>query len=143
MTPAHPQRRGLRRSVRLFRSFLVEQTEPERFYSTLADDSIELLREHTELAGRTVLDVGAGPSEFARAFRAEVQPLELASALRRAMDDRATMLGPAGEAHTVRIWRNAVAASSSIGHVRTGSSTTAGSDGNSTAATNSPRLLPK
>lgn len=30
---------------------------------------------------------------FARAFRAEVQPLELASALRRAMDDRATMLG--------------------------------------------------
>lgn len=70
MTPAHPQRRGLRRSVRLFRSFLVEQTEPERFYSTLADDSIELLREHTELAGRTVLDVGAGPSEFARAFRA-------------------------------------------------------------------------
>lgn len=70
MTPAHPQRRGLRRSVRLFRSFLVEQTEPERFYSTLAEDSIELLREHTELAGRTVLDVGAGPSEFARAFRA-------------------------------------------------------------------------
>nr|WP_185992516.1 DUF3662 and FHA domain-containing protein [Janibacter cremeus] len=30
---------------------------------------------------------------FARAFRAQVQPLELASALRRAMDDRATILG--------------------------------------------------
>lgn len=30
---------------------------------------------------------------FARAFRADVQPLELASALRRAMDDRATLLG--------------------------------------------------
>lgn len=30
---------------------------------------------------------------FARAFRAEVQPLELAAAVRRAMDDRATMLG--------------------------------------------------
>lgn len=30
---------------------------------------------------------------FARAFRAEVQPLELASAVRRAMDDRATLLG--------------------------------------------------
>lgn len=30
---------------------------------------------------------------FARAFRSEVQPLELASAVRRAMDDRATMLG--------------------------------------------------
>ena len=30
---------------------------------------------------------------FARAFRAEVQPLELASAVRRAMDDRATLIG--------------------------------------------------
>lgn len=71
MTPAPMQRRGLRRSVRLFRAFLLEQTQPEVFYSTLASDSIALLREHTDLAGRTVLDVGAGPSEFARAFRAE------------------------------------------------------------------------
>ncbi|WP_427384290.1 FhaA domain-containing protein [Janibacter sp. G56] len=30
---------------------------------------------------------------FARAFRAEVQPLEIASAIRRAMDDRAAVLG--------------------------------------------------
>lgn len=30
---------------------------------------------------------------FAKAFRSEVQPLELASAVRRAMDDRATLLG--------------------------------------------------
>lgn len=30
---------------------------------------------------------------FARAFRSDVQPLELASAVRRAMDDRATLLG--------------------------------------------------
>lgn len=69
MTRDEPGRRGIRRSVRLFRSFLVEQTDPERFYSELAGDSIDLLREHTPLAGRTVLDVGAGPSEFARAFR--------------------------------------------------------------------------
>ena len=62
MTRDEPGRRGIRRSVRLFRSFLVEQTDPERFYSELAGDSIDLLREHTPLAGRTVLDVGAGPS---------------------------------------------------------------------------------
>ncbi len=62
-------RRGVRRSVRLFSAFLVEQTDPQRFYSELAADSLELLREHTDLRGRTVLDVGAGPSEFARAFR--------------------------------------------------------------------------
>ena len=30
---------------------------------------------------------------FARAFRAEVQPVEIASAMRRAMDDRAAIVG--------------------------------------------------
>lgn len=55
--------------MRLFRSFLVEQTEPEVFYSVLADDSIELLRDWTDLDGALVLDVGAGPKEFAAAFR--------------------------------------------------------------------------
>ena len=64
-----PRRRGLRRSRQLFAAFLVEQTHPHRFYSELAADSLDLLREHTGLSGRTVLDVGAGPSEFARAFR--------------------------------------------------------------------------
>src|SRR5690242_21241255 len=31
---------------------------------------------------------------FARAFKSEVQPVEIASAIRRAMDDRAAVLGP-------------------------------------------------
>lgn len=62
--------RGIGRSVRLFREFLVEQTEPERFYGALARDSVELLQEWTALERRTVLDVGAGPAEFAQAFRA-------------------------------------------------------------------------
>lgn len=65
------QRRGLRRSVHLFRSFLVEQTDPDRFYSDLADDSVATLGEHTGLGGRLVLDVGAGPRQFAEAFRAK------------------------------------------------------------------------
>lgn len=62
--------RGIDRSVRLFRAFLVEQTEPHVFYGTLARDSCELLGELTELDGARVLDVGAGPAEFAREFRA-------------------------------------------------------------------------
>ncbi len=70
MTAGRVPHRGLRRSIRLFRAFLVEQTDPHRFYSELAADSIDLLREHTDLRGRTVLDVGAGPAEFAQAFRA-------------------------------------------------------------------------
>ena len=69
MTPRQPPRRGVRRSVRLFSAFLAEQSDPHRFYSELAADSVQLLREHTGLRGRTVLDVGAGPGEFARAFR--------------------------------------------------------------------------
>jgi SAM-dependent methyltransferase len=48
----------------------VEQTDPERFYGLLARDSVRLLERHGSLAGRCVLDVGAGPVQFARAFRA-------------------------------------------------------------------------
>jgi SAM-dependent methyltransferase len=60
----------LRRSVRLFSAFRVEQTDPDRFYSTLADDSVAQLRRYADLTGALVLDVGGGPGYFARAFRA-------------------------------------------------------------------------
>ena len=70
--PGRPrQRRDVLRSVRLFRSFLREQSDPGDFYGTLAVDSIDTLREWVDLRGRVVLDVGAGPGEFAAAFRAE------------------------------------------------------------------------
>lgn len=62
-------RRGVARSAKLFRAFQFEQTRPEVFYGALAADSIDLVREWTTLEGATVLDVGAGPAEFARAFR--------------------------------------------------------------------------
>lgn len=61
---------GLRRSVALLRAFGVEQTQPEVFYRLLARDSVALVGEHGPLAGRTVLDVGAGPPQFATAFAA-------------------------------------------------------------------------
>jgi SAM-dependent methyltransferase len=59
----------LTRSVALFRAFLVEQTDPDRFYSALAADSVRQLGGYTPLAGRSVLDVGGGPGYFADAFR--------------------------------------------------------------------------
>ncbi|MFW5474262.1 class I SAM-dependent methyltransferase [Knoellia sp. CPCC 206450] len=54
--------------MNLFRSFLVEQTDPERFYTDVADDTITLITRHEPLEGRTVLDVGAGQEQFGRRF---------------------------------------------------------------------------
>lgn len=56
------------RAYRLFRDFRVEQTDPDRFYSALASDSIAQLRQFTALDGAKVLDVGGGPGYFADAF---------------------------------------------------------------------------
>ena len=58
----------MRRSVALLRAFRVEQTEPAAFYGLLARDSVRLVGRHAPLAGASVLDVGAGPVEFAAAF---------------------------------------------------------------------------
>ena len=63
-------KQGIGRSIRLFRSFLVEQTEPHVFYSELARDSADLLEQHMKLDGSTFLDVGAGPEQFALEFSA-------------------------------------------------------------------------
>jgi SAM-dependent methyltransferase len=60
--------RGLRRSARLFRLFLSEQTDPERFYSGLAQDTMRQIEGYVDLRGRTVLDVGGGPGHFTAAF---------------------------------------------------------------------------
>ena len=60
----------LRRSVRLFSDFRVEQADPERFYRALADDSIGQLSGYLDLSGATVLDVGGGPGYFRYAFEA-------------------------------------------------------------------------
>jgi arabinofuranan 3-O-arabinosyltransferase len=56
--------------VTLFRAFLVEQTDPDHFYGSLAADSVRQLAEFTPLSGRTILDVGGGPGYFADGFRA-------------------------------------------------------------------------
>ncbi|MEV6305702.1 alpha-(1-_3)-arabinofuranosyltransferase family protein [Actinoplanes sp. NPDC051861] len=64
-----PHRATLGRSVALFRAFLVEQTDPDRFYSHLAADSVRQLRSYVSLDGARVLDVGGGPGYFASEFR--------------------------------------------------------------------------
>src|SRR5258708_35789867 len=60
---------GLRRSVRLFRLFRKEQTDPESFYAGLAEDTVSQIEGYCELRGRTVVDVGGGPGHFTAAFR--------------------------------------------------------------------------
>jgi SAM-dependent methyltransferase len=65
------RRRGratLARSVRLFRLFLSEQTDPDGFYTALAADSVDQIGRYVELSGATLLDVGGGPGYFGRAF---------------------------------------------------------------------------
>ena len=69
-TPSKPWTPDLRRSVRLLADFRVEQTDPQRFYSAVAADSVGQLSGYLDLAGRTVLDVGGGPGFFRDAFRA-------------------------------------------------------------------------
>lgn len=62
------RRASLGRSVRLFRAFLSEQSEPDRFYEVLAADSVRQLAQFAELDGALILDVGGGPGYFRRAF---------------------------------------------------------------------------
>src|SRR5947208_12412207 len=63
-------RSGLLRSVRLFRLFMAEQTDPERFYASLAEDAVQQVAEHCELDGQTVVDIGGGGGWFTAAFQA-------------------------------------------------------------------------
>lgn len=64
------EHRGLRRSAWLFRLFLSEQTDPERFYTGVAADSVRQIEGYADLRGRTVLDIGGGPGHFTAEFRA-------------------------------------------------------------------------
>ncbi|HTW21801.1 MAG TPA: class I SAM-dependent methyltransferase [Mycobacteriales bacterium] len=63
-----PWRADLRRSATLFRAFLHEQDDPDRFYRTLAADSVAQLAGWQELVGQLVVDVGGGPGYFRDEF---------------------------------------------------------------------------
>ncbi|MET7822737.1 class I SAM-dependent methyltransferase [Micromonospora zamorensis] len=61
-------RANLARSVRLFRAFRMEQTDPDFFYGLLAQDTVDQLQTYTDLGGAVVLDVGGGAGYFAEAL---------------------------------------------------------------------------
>ena len=73
-TELFARRATLARSLRLLSAFRFEQSDPDRFYGALADDTVSLVADlwtgvtGTVAAGRTVLDVGGGPGYFADAF---------------------------------------------------------------------------
>lgn len=56
--------------MRLFRAFLEEQTDPDRFYGELAADSAAHVSRFHDLRDARLLDVGGGPGFFADAFAA-------------------------------------------------------------------------
>lgn len=61
---------SVRRSLQLLAAFRVEQTDPDRFYSLLARDSLRELGRWCEVDGADLLDVGGGPGYFADVFTA-------------------------------------------------------------------------
>lgn len=69
--PGRQERDDWRRSVRLFRSFLGEQSEPDAFYTLIADDAVRLMRPHLDFRDATIADFGGGPGFYSDAFRAE------------------------------------------------------------------------
>src|SRR4029453_580101 len=67
--PELPPRGSLARSVALLKAFRVEQTDPDRFYSMLAGDTVREVSRYARLEGARIVDVGGGPGYFADAFR--------------------------------------------------------------------------
>jgi SAM-dependent methyltransferase len=73
-TELFARRATLSRSVRLLSQFRFEQSDPARFYTALAEDTVAMVGDlwaatHGGTAvGQTVLDVGGGPGYFATAF---------------------------------------------------------------------------
>ncbi len=59
------------RSVRLFRLFLTEQSDPDGFYTALAKDAASQLERFAPIAGRTVLDIGGGAGYVTSEFRSQ------------------------------------------------------------------------
>lgn len=63
-----PPGRGIRRSAALVRLFRTEQSDPEGYYASLAEDTARQIEDYVPLAGRLVLDIGGGPGHFSAAF---------------------------------------------------------------------------
>ncbi|PRC43172.1 SAM-dependent methyltransferase, partial [Mycobacterium sp. ITM-2017-0098] len=73
-TDLFARRATLSRSLRLLSAFRFEQSDPDRFYGALADDTVAMVGDLWRSAtgstteGVTLVDVGGGPGYFASAF---------------------------------------------------------------------------
>jgi SAM-dependent methyltransferase len=56
-------------AARLLAAFTAEQSDPARFYTLLARDSVALVERHAKLAGARVADIGGGAGWFTSMFR--------------------------------------------------------------------------
>jgi SAM-dependent methyltransferase/predicted O-methyltransferase YrrM len=78
--PAPDRERGVRRVVTVWHLFRAERHDPAPFYRWLAAELVDdLERQHGQLAGQRVLDLGCGPGWYAEALRARgvvVVPLD-------------------------------------------------------------------
>jgi len=52
------RKRGIARSIELFKGFTTEQDDPTAFYRLLADDTVTEISRYCELTGARVLDIG-------------------------------------------------------------------------------------
>ena len=58
------------RSVRLFRLFLSEQSDPDGFYTAIARDAVSQIARFVTVRGKTVLDIGGGAGYVTDELRA-------------------------------------------------------------------------
>ena len=63
-------KQDLNRSVRFFRAFRTEQSDPDHFYRLLAEDAVGQVSSHIPVEGAVVIDVGGGVGYSTDAFRA-------------------------------------------------------------------------
>jgi SAM-dependent methyltransferase len=115
--------REVRRSVELFSAFRTEQSDPERFYRLIADDTLSLVLSHRGVEGLTVVDVGGGPGHYARAFREAgarciLVDVDLDEIRARGADARDTVVGTAAQMPLPDASVDLVFSSNMLEHVR-------------------------
>ena len=104
VAPPEVPRRGLRRSVELFKAFRVEQSDPDLFYRAQAADSLAQIEAHMALPGRLVVDVGGGAGWFSDAFRRAGATCVLVE------PEAGTPMAPGADAHAAAVHPGRLAA---------------------------------
>jgi len=95
VSPAQTARRTseIGRSVQLLKGFRTQYDDQDGFYTMLADDTVDLVREFCPPAERRVVDVGGGRGYFAEAFRRAGSSSVFVEPFWQSMGDRGKKLG--------------------------------------------------